>query len=101
VKVKTSPYNIADRLRIPEEMLTFLETCIEKADGDVAFSANALGNIASAQWTSKVAKHYGRPESLFQALSGGRSPSFDSYLRVASARTMKLSANVRSEADGS
>ena len=35
MKVKTSPYNVAEHLQIPEEMAAYLEACIEEADGDV------------------------------------------------------------------
>jgi DNA-binding phage protein len=35
MKVKTSPYNVAEHLRIPEEMAAYLEACIEEADGEV------------------------------------------------------------------
>jgi len=37
-------------------------------------------------------------ESLYKALSGERSPSFDAILKVVSALGLKLSASVRSEA---
>jgi probable addiction module antidote protein len=37
-------------------------------------------------------------ESLYQALSGERSPSFDTILKVVSVLGLKLSASVRSEA---
>lgn len=38
-------------------------------------------------------------ESLYQALSGERSPSFDSELKVISALGLKLNAVVRDEAE--
>ncbi len=56
MKVKTSPSNVADRLGKPEEMLAYLEACIEKAEGEVALIANALGDIVRARCTSKSAK---------------------------------------------
>jgi DNA-binding phage protein len=37
-------------------MLAYLEACIEKAEGDVALIANALGDIVRAQCTSKAVK---------------------------------------------
>jgi transcriptional regulator with XRE-family HTH domain len=38
-------------------------------------------------------------ESLYKTLSGERSPSFDTILKVVSALGLKLSASVRSEAE--
>jgi probable addiction module antidote protein len=38
-------------------------------------------------------------ESLYKALSGERSPSFDTILKVVSALGLKLNASVRSEAE--
>ncbi|MCP9905533.1 putative addiction module antidote protein [Cyanobium sp. BA5m-10] len=97
MKVTTSPYDVADHLRTPEEMAAYLEACIEEADGDVAFIAKALGDIARAQGMTKVAKDSGLSrESLYKALSGDRSPSFDTILKVVSALGLKLSASVRS-----
>jgi probable addiction module antidote protein len=81
-------------------MAAYPEACIEEADGDVAFIAKALGDIARAQGMTKVAKDSGLSrESLGKALSEDRSPSFDTILQVASALGLKLSARVRSEAE--
>ena len=99
MKTKTSPWDVAKHLRTPEEMAAYLEACIEDADGDAAFIAKALGDIARAQGMTQVARDSGLSrESLYKALSGERSPSFDTILKVVSALGLKLSANVRSEA---
>ena len=77
---------------------TDLEACIEEADGDAAFIAKALGDIARAQGMTQVARDSGLSrESLYKALSGERSPSFDTILKVVSALGLKLSASVRSQ----
>ena len=100
MKVTTSPYDVAEHLRTPEEMAAYLEACIEEADGDVAFIAKALGDIARAQGMTQVARDSGLSrESLYKALSGERSPSFDTILKVVSALGLKLSASVRSESE--
>ena len=100
MKVTTSPYDVAEHLLTPEEMAAYLEACIEEADGDVAFIAKALGNIARAQGMTKVARDSGLSrESLYKTLSGERSPSFDTILKVVSALGLKLSASVRIEAE--
>jgi probable addiction module antidote protein len=96
----TSNYDVADYLRTPEDMAAYLEACIEEADGDAAFIAKALGDIARAQGMTQVARDAGLSrESLYKALSGERSPSFDTILKVISALGLKLSASVRQEAE--
>jgi probable addiction module antidote protein len=93
----TTPYDVAEHLRTTEEMAAYLEACIEEADGDAAFIAKALGDIARAQGMTQVARESGLSrESLYKALSGKRSPSFDTILKVVSALGLKLSASVRS-----
>lgn len=44
----TTRYDVAEHLRTPEEMAAYLEACFEEADGDAAFIAKALGDIARA-----------------------------------------------------
>ncbi len=100
MKTTTSPYVVAEHLRTPEEMAAYLEACIEEADGDAAFIAKALGDIARAQGMTQVARDSGLSrESLYKALSGERSPSFDTILKVVTALGLKLSASVRSEVE--
>jgi probable addiction module antidote protein len=100
MKTKTSPWDVAEHLRTPEEMAAYLEACIEEADGDAAFIAKALGDIARAQGMTQVAKDSGLSrESLYKAWSGERSPSFDTILKVVTALGLKLSASVRSEVE--
>jgi len=100
MKTTTTPYDVAEHLRTLEEMATYLEACIEEADGDAAFIAKALGDIARAQGMTQVDRDSGLSrESLYKALSGERSPSFDTILKVVSALGLKLGASVRSEAE--
>jgi probable addiction module antidote protein len=100
MKATTTLYDVAEHLRTPEEMAAYLEACIEEADGDAAFIAKALGDIARAQGMTQVARDSGLSrESLYKALSGERSPSFDTILKVVTALGLMLSASVRSEAE--
>ena len=49
---------------------------------------------------TQVARHSGLSrESLYKALSGERSPGFETILKVLTALSLKLSASVRSEAE--
>ncbi|MFO1376742.1 MAG: addiction module antidote protein [Steroidobacteraceae bacterium] len=95
-KTKTYRYDTAEHLRTPEEMALYLEACLEEADGDAAFIAKALGNIAKAKGMAQVAQEAGLSrESLYKALSGDRSPGFDTVLRVIDALGMKLHAEAK------
>ena len=81
-------------------MAAYLEACIEEANGYAAFIAKALGDIARAQGTTEIARETGLSrESLYKALSGERSPSFDTVPKVISALGLKLSAGVRDEVE--
>ena len=87
----TTRYDVADHLRTPEEMAAYLEACLEEAQGDAAFVAKALGDIARAKGMSQVARDAGLSrESLYKALSGTRSPDFDTILRVVDALGLQL-----------
>ena len=48
-KTTTTPYDVAEHLRTPEEIASYLEACIEEADDDAAFIAKALGDVARAK----------------------------------------------------
>ena len=100
-KTVTSPYDVAEHLRTPEEMAAYLEACMEEADGDAAFIAKALGDIARAKGMSQVASYAGLSrESLYKALSGERNPSLDTVLRVIGALGLKLRAEAVLDSDG-
>jgi probable addiction module antidote protein len=92
-KTITTRYDVAEHLRTPEEMAAYLEACFEEANGDAAFIAKALGDIARAKGMSQVARDAGLSrESLYKALSGGRSPNFGTILKVVAALGLKLHA---------
>ena len=100
MEIKTRPYDVAETLRTPDEMAAYLEARIEEANGDAAFIAKALGDIARAQGMTEIARQTGLSrESLYKALSGERSPSFDTVLKVISALGLNLNAVVRDEAE--
>ena len=100
MEIKTLPYDVAETLRTPDEMAAYLEACIEEAGGDAAFISKALGDIARAQGMTKISRQTGLSrESLYKALSGDRSPSFDTVLKVIAALGLKLSAGVQEKAE--
>ena len=100
MQTKTAPYDVAEFLETPEEMAAYLEACIQESEGDSAFIAKALGDIARAKGMTQIARETGLSrESLYKALSGDRSPSFDTILKVISALGLKLSASAKKVAE--
>jgi len=92
-KTITTRYDVAEHLRTSEDMAAYLEACLEEANGDAAFIAKALGDIARAKGMSQVARDAGLSrESLYKALSGERTPGFDTILKVIGALGLKLHA---------
>lgn len=94
-RTMTTRFDVAEHLRTPEEMAAYLEACFEEAQGDATFIAKALGDIARAKGMAQVAREAGLSrESLYKALSGERSPGFDTILRVVGALGLTLHAQV-------
>lgn len=92
-KTITSRYDVAEHLATPEEMAAYLEAAMEESGGDAAFVSKALGDIARAKGMSQVARDSGLSrESLYKALSGERSPGFDTILKVIEALGLRLHA---------
>ncbi len=99
----TSRHDVAEHLRIPEEMAAYLAASIKEVDGGTAFIAKAMGDIARAKGMLRVACDAGLSrEGLYKALSGEHDPALDAFLRVVSAPGLKLRAEVAldSDADG-
>jgi probable addiction module antidote protein len=72
-------------------MAAYLEAAIEESDGDAAFIASALGDIARAQGMSELSQKTGLgPESLYKALSKTGNPKFSTVLKVAKALGMRF-----------
>ncbi len=93
-KIQTTRFDVAEHLRTPEEMAAYLEASLAEANGDAAFVAKALGDIARAKGMAQVARDAGLSrESLYKALSGDRSPDFATILRVVSALGLSLHAS--------
>ena len=92
-KTKTTPYDVAEHLRTPEEMATYLDAWLEEAPEDAAGIARALGDIARAKGMTQVAIDAGLSrESLYRALSADGNPSFATVLKVARALGVRLHA---------
>jgi probable addiction module antidote protein len=93
MKTKTTPYDVAEHLRTPQEMAAYLDAWLEEAPDDAGGIARALGDIARAKGMTQVAKDAGLSrESLYRALSAEGNPSFATVLKVARALGVKLHA---------
>lgn len=94
-RTKTTPYDVAEHLRTPEEMAAYLDAWLSEAPDDAAGIARALGDIARAKGMSQIAKEAGLSrESLYRALSSEGNPSFATILKVTKALGVRLHAQV-------
>jgi probable addiction module antidote protein len=97
-KTRTSEFDVAEHLRTDEEIEAYLEACFEDPEADAAFIAKALGDIARAKGMTQVARDAGLSrESLYKALSGERSPEFDTILKVTRALGIQLHAGIAAQ----
>lgn len=88
---KLHDYDVAKHLRNPDEMAAYLEAAIEESDGDAAFIAMALGDIARAKGMAELSRETGLGrESLYKALSAEGNPQLSTVLKVAKALGLQL-----------
>jgi probable addiction module antidote protein len=88
---KPHEYDVAKHLRSREEMAAYLEAAIEESDGDAAFIAMALGDIARAKGMAELSRETGLGrESLYKALSAEGNPQLSTVLKVAKALGLQL-----------
>lgn len=93
--VKLRKWDSAEHLKTDEDMVEYLQACLDEAGDDAAFIAKALGTIARAKGMTQLARDTGLGrESLYKALSGEGNPSFATILKVMSALGIKLHAEV-------
>jgi len=89
--IKLRKWDTVEYLKTDEDMVMYLEACIEEAGDDAAFIAAALGDIARAKGMTQLAKATGLGrESLYKALSGVGNPSLGTLLKVMHALGIKL-----------
>ena len=89
--IKLRKWDSAEHLKTEEDMQAHLQACIEESNGDAAFIAKALGNIAKAKGMAQLSRDTGLGrESLYKALSGDVNPSFDTVIKVVKALNLRL-----------
>ncbi len=91
--LKLRKWDSAEHLKTDEDMVDYLQACLDEAGDDAAFIAKTLGTIARAKGMTQLAHDTGLGrESLYKALSGEGNPSFATILKVMSALGIKLHA---------
>ena len=58
-KIKLRKWDSAEHLKTDEDIVMYLEACLEEARDDAAFIAKVLGTIARAKGMSQLAKDTG------------------------------------------
>jgi probable addiction module antidote protein len=92
-RTKTVPYDVAEQLRTPEEMVAYLDTWLEEAPDDAAGITRALGDIARAKGMSQVTRDAElSSENRYKALSDDGNPSLATVLKIAKALGVQLHA---------
>jgi len=91
MKTKTTVWDAAEHLRTKEDMAAYVACALE--EGDSAWIAASLGDIARAQGMTKIAKKTGLGrESLYKTLSRKENPELTTILKVCNAVGLKLKA---------
>lgn len=86
------PWDSSEHLKTEEEMLLYLEACLEESDPGLI--AHAIGVIANARGMSQLARDTGLSrESLYKALSGEGNPEFSTVMKVIKALGFQLHAS--------
>lgn len=88
---ETTPWDSAEHLKTNEDILAYLETCIETAGDDPTIILQGLGTIARAKNMSQLSRETGLTrEGLYKALSMEGNPSFATIAKVTKALGFKL-----------
>ncbi|EPT5086689.1 addiction module antidote protein [Salmonella enterica subsp. enterica] len=86
-------WDAAEFLKTEEDMVEYLNACIEEAGDDPKFIAKALGTIARARGMTQMARDTGLSrESLYRALSGEGNPEFGTILKVVHALGLRFNS---------
>jgi probable addiction module antidote protein len=95
-KTITTPYDVAEHLRTPEERAAYLQAMIEEFEGDPKYIMEALGDIARSEGMTRVARKTKLSrESLYKSLSGTRRPEFSTIVKVMAALGLQFQVVAR------
>jgi len=88
---KLHKWDSAEHLQTEEDVVLYLEACVEAAGDDSAFIAKALGVVAKVRGMSKLSQDTGLDRDiLYKALSGEINTSFDTILKVSHALGLRI-----------
>jgi len=87
--VKTTAWDPAKYIETEEDAAIYLEDIFKSGDSDLIIAA--IGDVARARGMSKIADETARGrESLYESLSPGSNPSFETIMKVLSSLGFKL-----------
>lgn len=88
-KINTRTFDASNYLKDEADIAVYLQ--VTMADGDPAFLAAALGDIARVRGMTQLARDTGLSrESLYKSHSGERAPNSDTLFKVIHAMGFKL-----------
>lgn len=94
-----SRWDPAEDLRTDEDIVLYLDACMDEDPGDGSLIRAALGDIARARGMTQLARETGLArEGLYRALSPEGNPEFSTIMRVVKALGVRLHAVPRSNA---
>jgi len=86
-----APFDTAEYLKTPEDIAGYIAAILEEWPVEAGVLARALGAVARSQGMAAIARESGLSrESLYKSLSGKRSPSLDTFLRVVDALGLRV-----------
>ena len=89
--LQTTRWDVQDGLQTPEDCAAFIEAAIDEANGDTAFIAIALGEVARSRGMAQTARDAGLTrEGLYKALAVDGNPSFATVLKVLAALGLRI-----------
>lgn len=88
---KLTKWDAAEHLESADDMVLYLNACIDDDPGDGSLIRAALGDIARAQNVSRLARETGLTRTgLYKALSPEGNPSFETMMKITRALGLNL-----------
>ncbi|MGX9426516.1 MULTISPECIES: addiction module antidote protein [Bradyrhizobium] len=95
--IKTTPFNILDHLKTPEEQVAYLEAALEI--DDPSFIAAAIGDVAKARGVSEFSRETGLSrEAIYKAFKKGGNPTLETLDKALKPLGMRLTLTARNAA---
>jgi len=90
---KFTRWDAAEYLETEEDMVLYLDACLDEDSGDGSLVRAALNDIARARGMTQLARDTGLTrEGLYRALSASGNPEFSTVMKVIKALRIKLHA---------